>query len=120
MSKYIRNKKNRLYEYRGELARLNNEIKYFEVTFHHTEKREVQIVELINNMYLLNEDGKKEFICYHTWANMISNVTKDVFKHINNGELKEGQQIKIRAKVKEYTNRKGQFNYGIEIKKIYW
>ena len=51
---------------------------------------------------------------------MISNVTKDLFKHINNGELKEGQQIKIRAKVKEYTNKKGQFNYGIEIKKIYW
>lgn len=120
MSKYIRDKENRLYEYRGELARLNNEIKHFEVTFHHTEKRGVRIVALLNNMYLLNEDGKKEFICIHTWANMISNVTKDVFKHINNGELKEGQQIKIRAKVKEYTNRKGQNNYGIEIKKIYW
>ena len=44
----------------------------------------------------------------------------DLLALYNNGEIKEGQQIKIRAKVKEYTNRKGQFNYGIEIKKIYW
>ena len=120
MSKYIKDKENRLYEYREELSILNNEIKHFEVTFNHTEKRGVRVVALLNNMYLLKENGEKEFICYHTWGNMISNVTKDLFKHINSGELKKGKKIKIRAKVKEYTNRKGQNNYGIEIKKIYW
>ena len=43
---------------------------------------------------------------------MISNVTKKMFS-LN---LKEGQKITFRAKIRKYTNRKGQNNYGMEIK----
>ena len=71
---------------------------------------QISIIRL-NNVYMDNK-----YICQHVWADLISNVTKDLFKH----GFSEGQIIKFRAKVKSYKNSKGQNNFGLEIKRIYW
>lgn len=101
------NSKNGRYEYRKELEKLNDSIVEFKGTFNKIEKRGCRKVALINNIYQNNE-----FICCHCLCDMISTVTKKVFKE----NIKEGQKLTFRAKVKKYTNRKGQNNYGLEIK----
>lgn len=101
------NSKNGRYEYRKGLEEFDNDIVEFKGTFNRIEKRGCRKVALINNIYQDNE-----FICCHCLCDMISTVTKKVFKE----GIEEGQKISFRAKVKKYTNRKGQQNYGMEIK----
>lgn len=101
------NSKNGRYEYRKELEKFDNSIIEFKGTFNRVEKRGCRKVALINNIYQDNE-----FICCHCLCDMISTVTKKVFKE----GIEEGQKISFRAKVKKYTNRKSQVNYGLEIK----
>nr|DAL24091.1 MAG TPA_asm: hypothetical protein [Caudoviricetes sp.] len=101
------NSKNGRYEYRKELEKLNDSIVEFKGTFNRIEKRGCRKVALINNIYQNND-----FICCHCLCDMISSVTKKIFKE----NIKEGQKLTFRAKVKKYTNRKSQVNYGLEIK----
>ena len=103
------NSKNGRYEYRKELEKFDNNIVEFKGTFNRIEKRGCRKIALINNIYSLQDN---EFICCHCLCDMISNVTKKVFKE----GIKEGQKVTFRAKVKKYTNRKGQENFGLEIK----
>ena len=107
----IRDNKGRKFEYREKLFDLENQIIEFEGKINHTEKRGCRTVLLLNNIKMNNK-----YICQHVWADLISNVTKDLFKH----GFKEGQVIKFRAKVKSYKNSRGQNNFGLEIKRIYW
>ena len=101
------NSKNGRYEYRKSLEKLNDSIVEFKGTFNKIEKRGCRKVALINNIYQNNE-----FICCHCLCDMISTMTKKMYKQ----DIKEGQKISFRAKVKKYTNRKGQENFGLEIK----
>ena len=107
----IRDNKGRKFEYREKLFDLENQIIEFEGKINHTEKRGCRTVLLLNNIKMNNK-----YICQHVWADLISNVTKDLFKH----GFSEGQIIKFRAKVKSYQNSRGQNNFGLEIKRIYW
>ena len=107
----IRDNKGRKFEYREKLFDLENQIIEFEGKINHTEKRGCRTVLLLNNIKMNNK-----YICQHVWADLISNVTKDLFKH----GFSEGQIIKFRAKVKSYKNSRGQNNFGLEIKRIYW
>ena len=110
MSIYIKDKENRLYEYRKELANLNNEIKHFEVTFHHTEKRGNSKQLLLKNVTFENNSP----ICDHVWGDFKkSNKKHDFLK-----KYKFGDKVKLLVKVKYYINNKGQFNYGIKIKNV--
>ena len=101
------NSENGRYEYRKELEKFDNSIVEFKGTFNRIEKRGCRKVALINNIYQDNE-----FICCHCLCNMISVITKKMYEQ----DIKEGQKISFRAKVKKYTNRKSQVNYGLEIK----
>lgn len=103
------NSENGRYEYRKELEKLNDSIVEFKGTFNRIEKRGCRKVALINNIYQLENN---EFVCCHCLCNLISTMTKKLYKE----GIKEGQKITFRAKVKKYTNRKGQQNYGMEIK----
>lgn len=103
------NSKNGRYEYRKGLEKFDNSIIEFKGTFNKIEKRGCRKVALINNIYQLENN---EFICCHCLCDMISNVTKKLYKE----NIKAGQKVTFRAKIRKYTNRKGQFNYGMEIK----
>ena len=103
------NSKNGRYEYRKGLEKFDNDIIEFKGTFNRIEKRGCRKVALINNIYQLKNN---EFVCCHCLCDMISNVTKKMFKE----NIKEGQKVTFRAKIRKYTNRKGQENYGLEIK----
>ena len=107
----IKDSQGRKFEYREKLFNLENQILEFEGKINHTEKRGCRTVLLMNDVKL---DGK--YICQHVWSDLISNATKDLFKH----GFEKGQVIKFRAKVKGYKNLKGQNNFGLEIKRIYW
>ena len=87
----IKDSQGRKFEYREKLFNLENQILEFEGKINHTEKRGCRTVLLMNDVKL---DGK--YICQHVWSDLISNVTKDLFKH----GFSEGQIIKFRAKVK--------------------
>lgn len=97
------------YEYRKGLEEFDNTIVEFKGTFNRIEKRGCRKVALINNIYQLENN---EFVCCHCLCDMISTVTKKMFKQ----NIKEGQKVTFRAKIRKYTNRKGQQNYGMEIK----
>ena len=101
--------KNGRYEYRKGLEEYNESIVEFKGTFNKIEKRGCRKVALINNIYQLENN---EFICCHCLCDMISNVTKKLYKE----NIKEGQKISFRAKIRKYTNKKGQQNFGLEIK----
>lgn len=103
------NSKNGRYEYRKGLEKLNDSIIEFKGTFNRIEKRGCRKVALINNIYQLENN---EFICCHCLCDMISNVTKKLYKQ----NIKAGQKVTFRAKIRKYTNRKGQENFGLEIK----
>lgn len=103
------NSKNGRYEYRKGLEKFNEEIIEFKGTFNGIEKRGCRKVALINNIYQLENN---EFICCHCLCDMISNVTKKLYKQ----NIKAGQKVTFRAKIRKYTNRKGQENFGLEIK----
>ena len=103
------NSKNGRYEYRKSLENFDNEIIEFKGTFNRIEKRGCRKKAFVNNIYSLQNN---EFVCCHCLCDMISTVTKKMFKE----NIKEGQKITFRAKIKKYTNRKGQQNYGMEIK----
>ena len=103
------NSKNGRYEYRKELEKFNNEIIEFKGTFNRMEKRGCRKVALVNNIYQLENN---EFVCCHCLCDLISTVTKKMFKE----NIKEGQKISFRAKIRKYTNKKGQENFGLEIK----
>ena len=107
----IKDGQGRKFEYREKLFDLENQIIEFEGKINHTEKRGCRTVLLINDVKL---NGK--YICQHVWSDLISNATKDLFKH----GFEKGQVIKFRAKVKSYKNSRGQNNFGLEIKRIYW
>ena len=72
----IRDSKGRKFEYREKLFDLENQIIEFEGKINHTEKRGCRTVLLLNNIKMDNK-----YICQHVWADLISNVTKDLFKH---------------------------------------
>lgn len=103
------NSKNGRYEYRKRLEKYNDSIVEFKGTFNRIEKRGCRKVALINNIYQLENN---DFICCHCLCDLISNVTKKLYKE----NIKEGQKISFRAKIRKYTNRKGQENFGMEIK----
>ena len=69
------NSKNGRYEYRKGLEKFDNEIIEFKGTFNKIEKRGCRKIALVNNIYKDNE-----FICCHCLCDMISNVTKKMFK----------------------------------------
>ena len=108
---FIKDNQGRKFEYRERLFDFQNQILDFEGKINHTEKRGCRTVLLINDIKL---DGK--YICKHVWSDLISKVTKDLFKH----GFEEGQTIKFRAKVRSYKNSRAQNNFGLEIKRIYW
>lgn len=101
------NSKNGRYEYRKGLEKFDNDIIEFKGTFNRIEKRGCRKIVLVNNIYQNNE-----FICCHCLCDLISTATKKLYKE----GIKEGQKITFRAKVRKYTNRKGQENFGLEIK----
>jgi hypothetical protein len=103
---YVNSKSGR-YEYRKGLEKYNESIVEFKGTFNKIEKRGCRKIALINNIYKDND-----FICCHCLCDMISNVTKKMFKE----NIQEGQKISFRAKIRKYTNKKGQENFGLEIK----
>ena len=103
------NSKNGRYEYRKGLEKFDNDIVEFKGTFNRIEKRGCRKVALINNIYQLENN---EFVCCHCLCDLISTMTKKMYKQ----NIKEGQKISFRAKVKKYTNKKSQVNYGLEIK----
>lgn len=111
MSEIKLDNKGRKYEYRKELANLVNqevEVILFDIKLVRPGAR-LQI--LSQNVEL---SGK--IICRHAWCNLTTSLAKKIGKKKVNVE--RGQNIKARAKVVEYTNKKGQLNYSFKLYEI--
>ena len=107
MSEIKLDNKGRKYEYRKELANLVNQ--EVEVTLFDIKMVRLQI--LSQNVEL---SGK--VICRHAFCNLTTSLAKKIGKKKVNVE--RGQNIKARAKVVEYTNKKGQLNYSFKLYEI--
>ena len=110
MSIYIKDKENRLYEYRKELAKYNGYDIIINATFKGLEKRGNSKQLLLKNVTFDNNSP----ICDHVWGDFKKSNKKHEFLK----KYKFGDKVKLLVKVKYYVNNKGQFNYGIKIKNV--
>ena len=101
----------RKYEYRKELANLVNQ--EVEVTLF-----DIKVVKPGARLQILSQDVELagKIICKHAFCNLTTSIAKKIGKRIINVE--RGQNLKARAKVVEYTNKKGQLNYSFKLYEI--
>ena len=111
MSEIKLDNKGRKYEYRKELANLVNQ--EVEVTLF-----DIKLVRPGARLQILSQDVELsgKIICRHAWCNLTTNLARKIGKKRVNVE--RGQNIKARAKVVEYTNKKGQLNYSFKLYEI--
>ena len=111
MSEIKMDNKGRKYEYRKELANLVNQ--EVEVTLF-----DIKLVRPGARLQILSQDVELsgKIICRHAWCNLTTTLAKKIGKKRVNVE--RGQNIKARAKVVEYTNKKGQLNYSFKLYEI--
>ena len=111
MSEIKLDNKGRKYEYRKELANLVNQ--EVEVTLF-----DIKMVRPGSRLQILSQDVELsgKVICKHAFCNLTTSIAKKIGKRIINVE--RGQNIKVRAKVVEYTNKKGQLNYSFKLYEI--
>lgn len=111
MSEIKLDNKGRKYEYRKELANLVNQ--EVEVTLF-----DIKVVKPGARLQILSQDVELsgKIICRHAWCNLTTSLAKKIGKKRVNVE--RGQNIKARAKVVEYTNKKGQLNYSFKLYEI--
>ena len=111
MSEIKLDNKGRKYEYRKELANLVNQ--EVEVTLF-----DIKMVRPGSRLQILSQDVELagKVICKHAFCNLTTSIAKKIGKRIINVE--RGQNIKARAKVVEYTNKKGQLNYSFKLYEI--
>ena len=111
MSEIKLDNKGRKYEYRKELANLVNQ--EVEVTLF-----DIKLVRPGARLQILSQDVELsgKIICRHAWCNLTTSLAKKIGKKRVNVE--RGQNIKARAKVVEYTNKKGQLNYSFKLYEI--
>ena len=111
MSEIKLDNKGRNYEYRKELANLVNQ--EVEVTLF-----DIKLVRPGARLQILSQDVELsgKIICRHAWCNLTTSLAKKIGKKRVNVE--RGQNIKARAKVVEYTNKKGQLNYSFKLYEI--
>ena len=111
MSEIKLDNKGRKYEYRKELANLVNQ--EVEVTLF-----DIKVVKPGARLQILSQDVELsgKIICRHAFCNLTTSLAKKIGKKRVNVE--RGQNIKARAKVVEYTNKKGQLNYSFKLYEI--
>ena len=111
MSEIKLDNKGRKYEYRKELANLVNQ--EVEVTLF-----DIKMVRPGARLQILSQNVELsgKIICRHAWCNLTTSLAKKIGKKRVNVE--RGQNIKARAKVVEYTNKKGQLNYSFKLYEI--
>ena len=111
MSEIKLDNKGRKYEYRKELANLVNQ--EVEVTLF-----DIKLVRPGARLQILSQDVELsgKIICRHAWCNLTTSLARKIGKKRVNVE--RGQNIKARAKVVEYTNKKGQLNYSFKLYEI--
>lgn len=111
MSEIKLDNKGRKYEFRKELANLVNQ--EVEVTLF-----DVKVVKPGARLQILSQNVELagKIICRHAWCNLTTSLAKKIGKKRVNVE--RGQNIKARAKVVEYTNKKGQLNYSFKLYEI--
>ena len=100
--------KGRKYEYRKELANLVNqevEVTLFDIKMVRPGSR---LQRLSQNVELSGKILRRNAFC-----NLTTSIAKKIGKRIINVE--RGQNLKVRAKVVEYTNKKQQKNYSFKI-----
>ena len=104
-------KNGKKYEYRQELSKLVGkevEATLFDIKFVRAGAR-LQI--LSQNVELA---GK--IVCRHAFCNLTTSLAKKIGK--KRVDVEKGKTIKARAKVVEYTNKKGQLNYSFKLYEI--
>lgn len=108
MSEIKLDNKGRKYEYRKELANLVNQ--EVEVTLF-----DIKMVRPGSRLQILSQNVELsgKIICRHAFCNLTTSLAKKIGKKRVNVE--RGQNIKVRAKVVEYTNKKQQKNYSFKI-----
>ena len=108
MSEIKIDKNGKKYEYRKELANLVNQ--EVEVTLF-----DIKMVRPGSRLQILSQNVELagKVICRHAFCNLTTSIAKKIGKRIINVE--RGQNIKVRAKVVEYTNKKQQKNYSFKI-----
>ena len=111
MSEIKLDNKGRKYEYRKELANLVNQ--EVEVTLF-----DIKMVRPGARLQILSQNVELsgKVICRHAFCNLTTSLAKKIGKKRVNVE--RGQNIKARAKVVEYTNKKGQLNYSFKLYEI--
>ena len=111
MSEIKLDNKGRKYEFRRELANLVNQ--EVEITLF-----DIKVVKPGARLQILSQDVELagKIICKHAFCNLTTSIAKKIGKRIINVE--RGQNIKARAKVVEYTNKKGQLNYSFKLYEI--
>ena len=111
MSEIKLDNKGRKYEYRKELANLVNQ--EVEVTLF-----DIKMVRPGSRLQILSQNVELsgKVICRHAFCNLTTSLAKKIGKKRVNVE--RGQNIKVRAKVVEYTNKKGQLNYSFKLYEI--
>ena len=111
MSEIKLDNKGRKYEYRKELANLVNQ--EVEVTLF-----DIKLVRPGARLQILSQNVELsgKVICRHAFCNLTTSLAKKIGKKRVNVE--RGQNIKARAKVVEYTNKKGQLNYSFKLYEI--
>ena len=108
MSEIKIDKNGKKYEYRKELANLVNQ--EVEVTLF-----DIKMVRPGSRLQILSQNVELagKIICKHAFCNLTTSLAKKIGKKRVNVE--RGQNIKVRAKVVEYTNKKQQKNYSFKI-----
>ena len=111
MSEITLDNKGRQSESRTELANLVNQ--EVEVTLF-----DIKLVRPGARLQILSQDVELsgKIICRHAWCNLTTSLARKIGKKRVNVE--RGQNIKARAKVVEYTNKKGQLNYSFKLYEI--
>ena len=111
MSEIKLDNKGRKYEFRKELANLVNQ--EVEVTL-----LDIKMVKTGSRLQILSQNVELsgKIICRHAFCNLTTSLAKKIGKRIINVE--RGQNIKVKAKIVEYTNKKGQLNYSFKIYNI--
>lgn len=111
MSEIKLDNKGRKYEYRKELANLVNQ--EVEITLF-----DIKMVKPGSRLQILSQNVELsgKVICRHAFCNLTTSLAKKIGK--KRVDVERGQNIKVRAKVVEYTNKKGQLNYSFKIYEI--
>ena len=111
MSEIKLDNKGRKYEYRKELANLVNQ--EVEITLF-----DIKMVRPGSRLQILSQNVELsgKVICRHAFCNLTTSLAKKIGK--KRVDVERGQNIKVRAKVVEYTNKKGQLNYSFKIYEI--